>query len=392
MKRFVLALLFWGLLPFWAMGQNAPTAEATQAPQKYYTIEQVPNVQLENAAQYVTDPQGILSEQERDSLNAISRQLRDSTTSQMAIVILPAIDLNKYVDARDFANQLFNYWKLGEKGTDNGLLVLLLTRKEQREITFEVGYGLEEYLPDGLCKHIQTELMIPEMKKGNYGSGLLIGAAEINKIIKGKSAFANDYIREQEEEDSFMTKVMLFLLSIIGFLTYLLGYKPLKKIVDDPNLSDYQKYAQLKENNSMWGCGCLFTILFPCLPLGIIYFLMVKRLRRQQLSAIVCDNCGEKNSQQVSTQDDESVTNYFFTCSKCGKVHKESIKKTVHSSSQTGSKSSRKDDSYGNSSSSYNRSSSSYSSSSSSYSRSYGSRSGSYGGGSSGGGGASTKF
>ena len=387
MKRFVLALLFWGLLPFWAMGQNTPTAKATQAPQKYYTIEQVPNVQLENAAQYVTDPQGILSVQERDSLNAISRQLRDSTTSQMAIVILPAIDLNKYDDARDFANQLFNYWKLGEKGTDNGVLVLLLTEPEQREITFEVGYGLEEYLPDGLCKHIQTELMIPEMKKGNYGSGLLIGAVEINKIIRGKSEFANDYIRKKDEEDSFMTKVMLFLLSIIGFLTYLLGYKPLKKIVDDPNLSDYQKYVQLKENNSMWGCGCLFTILFPCLPVGIIYFLMVKRLRRRQLSAIVCDNCGEKNSQQVSTQDDESVTNYFFTCSKCGKVHKESIKKTVHSSSQ-GSKSSRKDDSYG--------SSSSYSRSSSSYSRSYGGSSsssrGSYGGGSSGGGGASTKF
>lgn len=388
MKRFVLALLLGSLLPFWAMGQNTPTAEATRAPQKFYTIEQVPNVQLENAAQYVTDPQGILSVQERDSLNAISRQLRDSTTSQMAIVILPAIDLDKYDDARDFANQLFNYWKLGEKGTDNGVLVLLLTEPEQREITFEVGYGLEEYLPDGLCKHIQTELMIPEMKKGNYGSGLLIGAVEINKIIRGKSEFANDYIRKKDEEDSFMTKIMLFLLSIIGFLTYLLGYKPLKKIVDDPNLSDYQKYVQLKENNSMWGCGCLFTILFPCLPVGIIYFLMVKRLRRRQLSAIVCDNCGEKNSQQVSTQDDESVTNYFFTCSKCGKVHKESIKKTVHSSSQTGSKSSRKDDSYG--------SSSSYSRSSSSYSRSYGGSSsssrGSYGGGSSGGGGASTKF
>jgi hypothetical protein len=257
-KRFVLILLFWGLLPFGAIGQNVPIAEVTQAPKKYYTIEQEPKVQI-------------------------------------------------------------------EKG-------------------------------------------------------------------KEKSDLANDYIREQEKENSFITKVILLLFSMISFITYLLGYRPLKKIVNDPNLSVCQKYAQLKENNSMWGCGCLFTILFPCLPLGIIYFLMVKRLRRQQLSAIVCDNCGEKNSQQVSTQDDESVTNYFFTCSKCGKVHKESIKKTVHSSSQTGSKSSRKDDSYDSSSSSYNRSSSSYSRSSSSYSRSYGSSSGSYGGGSSGGGGASTKF
>ena len=240
MKRFVLALLFWFLLPFWAIGQNAPIAEVTQAPEKHYAIEQEPKVQLE---------------------------------------------------------------------------------KE-----------------------------------------------------KGKSDLANDYIREQEKENSFITKVMLLLFSIISFITYLLGYRPLKKIVNDPNLSVYQKYVQLKENNSMWGCvGCLFSILFPPFPLGIIYFLMVRRLRKQQLSAMVCEKCGEKNSQQVSKQDEGSVVNYFFTCRKCGNVHKESIKKAVSSSSPKDSKSSRKDDSYG-SSSSYNRSSSSYN-------KSYRS-----------GGGASTKF
>ena len=241
MKRFVLVLLFWGLLPFGAIGQNAPTARVIQVPQKFYSIEQVPNVQLE---------------------------------------------------------------------------------KE-----------------------------------------------------KGESEFENSYIRKKGEEDSFMIKVMLFLLSMISFITYLLGYRPLKKIVNDPNLSVYQKYVQLKENNSMWGCvGCLFSILFPPFPLGIIYFLMVRRLRKQQLSAMVCEKCGEKNSQQVSRQNEGSVINYFFICRKCGHIHQESIKKAVRSSSQTSSKSSRKDDSYGNSSSSYNRSSSSYN-------KSYRS-----------GGGASTKF
>ena len=227
MKRFVLVLLFWGLLPFWAIGQNVPIAEVTRATEKYYTIEQEPKVQLE---------------------------------------------------------------------------------KE-----------------------------------------------------KGKSDLANDYIREQEKENSFITKVMLFFLSMIGFITYLLGYKPLKKIVDDPNLSVYQKYAQLKENNSMWGCvGCLFAILFPPFPLGIIYFLMVRRLRKQQLSAMVCEKCGEKNSQQVSRQNEGSVINYFFICRKCGNIHQENIKKAVRSSSQKDNKSSRKDDLYGSSSSSYNRSSNSY--------------------------------
>jgi hypothetical protein len=240
MKRFVLILLFLGLLPFLAIGQNVPIAEVTQAPESYYTIEQEPKVQL-------------------------------------------------------------------EKG-------------------------------------------------------------------KEKSDLANDYIREQEKENSFITKVILLLFSMISFITYLLGYRPLKKIVNDPNLSVYQKYVQLKESNSMWGCvGCLFSILFPPFPLGIIYFLMVRRLRKQQLSAMVCEKCGEKNSQQVSRQNEGSVINYFFICRKCGHIHQESIKKAVRSSSKTDSKSSRKDDSYG-SSSSYNRSSSSYN-------KSYRS-----------GGGASTKF
>ena len=240
MKRFVLALLLGGLLPFWVMGQNAPIAEVTQAPERYYTIEQEPNVQLE---------------------------------------------------------------------------------KE-----------------------------------------------------KGESEFENGYIRKKGEEDSFMIKVMLFLLSMISFITYLLGYRPLKKIVNDPNLSVYQKYIQLKESNSMWGCvGCLFSILFPPFPLGIIYFLMVRRLRKQQLSAMVCEKCGEKNSQQVSRQNEGSVINYFFICRKCGHIHQESGKKAVRSRSPKDNKSSRKDNSYGNSSS-YNRSSSSYN-------KSYRS-----------GGGASTKF
>ena len=241
MKRFVLILLFWGLLPFLAIGQNAPIAKVViQAPESYYAIEQEPKVQL-------------------------------------------------------------------EKG-------------------------------------------------------------------KEKSDLANDYIREQEKENSFITKVMLLLFSMISFITYLLGYRPLKKIVNDPNLSVYQKYVQLKENNSMWGCvGCLFSILFPPFPLGIIYFLMVRRLRKQQLSAMVCEKCGEKNSQQVSRQNEGSVINYFFICRKCGHIHQESIKKAVRLSSPKDNKSSRKDDSYG-SSSSYNRSSSSYN-------KSYRS-----------GGGASTKF
>ena len=194
MKKFL--CIFIGLIGFYH--SVAQTNETTaEKPMQYYKVKDVPNVQLLDSLQYTSDPDKIIPSVQRDSLNAICVLLRKQTGSQMAIVVLPAIDLKEYNDAREFANKLFNTWKLGEKGKDNGILLLLLTSKDQREITFEVGYGLEEYLPDGLCKLIQTKLMIPKMKGGDYGGGLIAGASEIQGILMGKSEMANDYTKKQ---------------------------------------------------------------------------------------------------------------------------------------------------------------------------------------------------
>lgn len=372
MKRFVIALLIATLFPLCAIGQTS--TEAEEQPSKGYTIEQVPNVQLENAAHYVTDPQGILSAQQRDSLNAISRQLRDSTTTQMAIVVLPAIDREKYADAREFAFELFNYWKLGEKKVDNGLLILLLTNPDEREITFEVGYGLEEYLPDGLCKYIQTELMIPKMKGGDYGGGLIAGATEVDKIIKKKSDFANRYYEGEKNKESNAVKGILVFVGILSSLGYLFGLRPLQRISKNPHFSGYKKYALMKEDRNSFGC-LVFLSLTLLLPIAILYGIVVDRMKRRQLKAIVCEGCGATNTQEVrKTETRESayryIINYLFTCKKCGRVHKETIYKNIQprnigaSGGLFGGMSGGSGGSFG----------------------------GSFGGGSSGGGGASTKF
>ena len=367
MKRFVIALLIATLFPLCAIGQTS--TEAEELPSKGYTIEQVPNVQLENAAHYVTDPQGILSTQQRDSLNTISKQLRDSTTTQMAIV-LPAIDREKYADAREFAFELFNYWKLGEKKVDNGLLILLLTNPDEREITFEVGYGLEEYLPDGLCKYIQTELMIPKMKGGDYGGGLIAGATEVDKIIKKKSDFANRYYEGEKNKESNAVKGILIFVGILSSLGYLFGLRPLQRISKNPHFSGYKKYALMKEDRNSFGC-LVFLSLTLLLPIAILYGIVIDRMKRRQLKAIVCEGCGATNTQEVrKTETRESayryIINYLFTCKKCGRVHKETIYKNIQPRNIGAS-----GGFFGGMS---------------------GGSGGSFGGGSSGGGGASTKF
>ena len=250
MKKFL--CIFIGLIGFYhSVAQTNETS--AEKPMQYYKVKDVPNVQLLDSLQYTTDPDKIIPSAQRDSLNAICVLLRKQTGSQMAIVVLPAIDLKEYDDAREFANKLFNTWKLGEKGKDNGILLLLLTSKAQREITFEVGYGLEEYLPDGLCKLIQTKLMIPKMKGGDYGGGLIAGASEIQGILMGKSEMANDYTKkqkEQEEEDKEAMNFLLYSSLIGGFFMWLFAWRPIGKVLKNKQLDSYQRYIKLKSKNA----------------------------------------------------------------------------------------------------------------------------------------------
>ena len=285
-----LLCIFIGLIGFYH--SVAQTNETTaEKPMQYYKVKDVPNVQLLDSLQYTTDPDKIIPSAQRDSLNAICVLLRKQTGSQMAIVVLPAIDLNEYNDAREFANKLFNTWKLGEKGKDNGILLLLLTSKDQREITFEVGYGLEEYLPDGLCKLIQTKLMIPKMKNGDYGGGLIVGAIEIHRILVENSEIAKDYTKEQEEKEKMRTALLLSFCLIGGILMWFFVWKPIRRILNNEKLSPYKKYIQLRSSKSR---GCLlFFFITPLLPIAIPLYIYFYFLKKKQLKNITCEKCGK---------------------------------------------------------------------------------------------------
>ena len=126
-----------------------------------YSVEDVPNVQLIDSTRFVSDPNDAIPDDDEAALNRRLGQLRDSLSVEIAIVVIPAYDVEKYSSAREFANELFNTWGIGDKETNRGLLIQLVTREDLREITFETGYGLEGELPDGLCMLIQKRRMIP---------------------------------------------------------------------------------------------------------------------------------------------------------------------------------------------------------------------------------------
>lgn len=177
---------------------------------KDHTVQTVPNVRLSDKHNYVSNPDGILNPADIQYINLALKQLEDSLGIEVAVVALESIGGN---DARMFATDLFEYWGIGKKGEDNGLLVQLVTEPSQRSVVFETGYGLEGILPDAICYRIQQQYMITDLKEARYSAGMLNGVMAVKDYL-----MAGDHERSRiagtsrPEDDPIM---ILYL--IVGF-------------------------------------------------------------------------------------------------------------------------------------------------------------------------------
>ena len=152
----------------------------TCAQARAFTVDEVPNVRLKDASQYVSDPSSILSAPARDSINLMLARLEKGTGIETAVVMLPTIG---DADIFDFAHQLFRTWGIGKKQNDNGLLVLFVM--DQRKVRFTTGYGLEGTLPDALCRRIQMQHMVPHFKQSHWDKGMVEGVRATVSVLDG---------------------------------------------------------------------------------------------------------------------------------------------------------------------------------------------------------------
>ena len=159
---------------------NASTVATPDSARAVYSVDDVPNVRLLSNNNYVSDPTHILSAATSDTINLMLRQLEDSTKAQVAVVMLPAIDID---DEFEFAQDLFIKWGIGHKDTNDGLLILYIS--DLHVIRFHVGDGLEGTLTDAMCKRIQQYAMVPNFKKGDTDRGLIDGVRYTCDVIKG---------------------------------------------------------------------------------------------------------------------------------------------------------------------------------------------------------------
>lgn len=122
----------------------------------------------------VVDNANLLTPQQEASITAQLAALENDTTDQLVVVTLPSL---QGYDIAEYGYQLGRHWGIGQKGKDNG--ILLIVAPNERKVRIEVGYGLEGVVTDAVAAEIIQNLILPAFKRGAYAEGIQTGVIAI---------------------------------------------------------------------------------------------------------------------------------------------------------------------------------------------------------------------
>lgn len=132
---------------------------------------------------WVTDEAGFLSPQTVRDLDAQLEAFEQSTGHQVIVYIGQTTG---GISIEEWAVKVFEAWKVGRKGMDDGLVLFIMT--EDRKIRIEVGYGLEGVVPDAIASRVINEILIPNIQSGDNDRAVQEAVASLIETISGRKA------------------------------------------------------------------------------------------------------------------------------------------------------------------------------------------------------------
>ncbi|MBL6987517.1 MAG: YgcG family protein [Methylobacter sp.] len=160
----------------------------------------------------VTDLTGTLSVEQVTHLENKLAAFESKTGSQIAVLIVPTTGPK---DIAGFGIEVADLWKIGRKGVDDG--VILLVAKDDRKLRLEVGYGLEGVIPDAIAKRVIAETITPYFKNGDYAGGIDAGVEQLMKLIEGEELLAPSENTDSPQDEGGVMMVLVVGL-IVGFV------------------------------------------------------------------------------------------------------------------------------------------------------------------------------
>jgi uncharacterized protein len=178
---------------------------------------------------YVNDFAGLLSPEVEARLNGIIGELERKTTAQVAVV---TVESTGDEPIEQYAVKLFKKWGIGQKGKDNGVLILVAAKDQK--IRIEVGYGLEGAIPDAVAFAIYKKIMVPHFRSGDFDKGVSLATeAVVGQIaeeygVEIPNISSHSYIREAARTSSGrrLWQVLLPLIFFFGIFFLRLWFLP----------------------------------------------------------------------------------------------------------------------------------------------------------------------
>jgi uncharacterized protein len=173
---------------------------------------------LPKPTDYVSDYAHVLSAETVARLDRLCIQLdKSQANAQVAVVTVRSLDGD---DSADYASQLETKWKMGSKGSDRGVLVLLAVDDHKRRI--DVGYGLEGILNDAKLGDIGRE-MVPYLRANDFDSAVTLAVGQVAQVIAAdaKVTLTDDAgeipVEQPVRHASTLSRVILLIFLLIFF-------------------------------------------------------------------------------------------------------------------------------------------------------------------------------
>lgn len=172
---------------------------------------------LPKPTDYVSDFAHVLSPEAVARLDSLCAQLDHSkANAQVAVVTVRSLDGE---DAAEWANELEDKWKMGRKGSDRGVLVLLAIEDRKRRI--DVGYGLEGILNDAKLGDIGRD-MVPYLRARDYDGAVTLAVGQVGQVIAADAGVTLngqpvEAPSEHAQRGRSISPVLLFVIVLIFF-------------------------------------------------------------------------------------------------------------------------------------------------------------------------------
>lgn len=267
-----------------------------------YSVSELPNPQRDAVPTWVSNPDGVLS---TSAVAELNKQLEDlHVTSKVPMMVVAVNNLPDHTDVDSYATDIFTTWGIGDKKTNNGVLLVLAV--DDRRYAIRTGRGIvTQYLPDVETARIARNMLVPAMRDGDADRAVTGTVDRVHSILT-KPDVVSDIKENSEsflEEPTLLDIFIVYLWCAVGLTVIILAWV-LFNVRSTRGEERHQRYATLYPQVRMifalsWlGAGIPFLVYFP-------FRNWVKHLREGRH---LCPNCSAEMGRVDEEHDNDFLT------------------------------------------------------------------------------------